>query len=805
MRQQDHVISTWWMWWWTGLLPFLLAVHAAFNTASQDINSETADIIDSVVETRALQNADASTSYLPGRLENYLYLRSPNEDETVVAWTSKGSLWISHDQGGQWEEVLGDENVAVVETSPRHPDMVWIMTESGKLFVSEDRGYHFRDSGSPPPNLLMGAALSFDPLNPNRVLLHSQDECDIIFDDCRTDLWYTEDLSSWRLLKRDVTKCMWAALDSAPETLIYCEIPSGDGGRKLVASEDFFKQELEIMPRVFGVALEDPFIVAAVPTIDDAVMVQVSQDGYNFLPAILPDGLGIDKRIGYTVLNSETKSLLLFASASTHAGHEFGPILKSNANGTHLSLSIENVNRDFMGFVDFERIKSTEGAALANIVVNAEDTKRGARKRLQTRITHSDGAFWDALPAPLGDAQPLQIHGYTERPDFRDEASSESAVGLVVGLGNVGDELGDKSNASTYLSSDAGISWKEIAPFPAQWEIGDSGALIVLVDTSQPTKELKFSADFGETWETMEFSDEFVEVIDISSIPSDESRKFAIWAKPPPVRGDQTAVIQIDLSSVATRKCNDKDFYLWAPEHPRKKSECLFGHEVNYRRRKAEAKCFIGKHEPESFKKLRNCKCTREDFECDIGHVRGSDGSCVLQGEKPTKEVQCDLPGAVAWHEITGYRKLPISTCEGGEQLEKPHLFPCPGREKEFERLFGKPQNGPRAGSFISTFLFLLVLGVIAVWIIMIFLRKAPGGIVLGGDGEPDLPPWLERAATFGAAIWSNITSRLPGRRSQHFYERLDDEERYRILEEEYTEDPSLEPEIEDAEELDMS
>lgn len=791
--------------WWIGILSFFIAVHAATNAYSQEKDIIYGEDVSTIQGLSPRVDA-GTTTHLPGKLRNYLYLRSPTEDETILAWTIRGSIWVSHDQGGQWEQVLPDEDAVLVETSFYHPDMVWVATESGKLFVSEDRAHHFYDSNAPPPNMLMPTALSIDRSNAKRVLLHAQDNCDDVFGDCRTDLWYTEDLRQWRLIKRDVTKCMWAGLETAPESLIYCQIPAGDGNHALVASEDFFRsKEVELMPKLYAVALEDPFLVAAVPGSHGTVMLQVSQDGYNFFPAVYPDGLGINERVGYTVLNSETRSLLLFATVSSHAGQEFGPILKSNSNGTHLSLSLENVNRDNFGFVDFERIKSTEGAALANVIANADDAKRGARKRIQTRITHSDGAFWDPLPSPDDGGEPLQLHGYTERKDFRDESSSESAVALIIGLGNTGEELGEIRNASTYLSSDAGITWQEVAPFPAQWEIGDSGALLVLVDTSQPTKELRYSSDFGKTWDTMEFSDEFVEVIDISSIPSDESRKFVIWAIPPPVRGDQTAVIQVDLSSLAPKKCKDSDFYLWTPEHPRKNSKCLFGHEANYRRRKPEAKCYIGKHPPESFKTLRDCKCTREDFECDIGYALGSDGACVLQGEVPTKEIQCDLPGAIAWHEVTGYRKVPISTCEGGEQLDKPMIFPCPGREEEFEKLFGRPPIGRGFGSFLSILLFLLILGAVGVWIIIVFLRKAPGGIVLGGGEEPDLPPWLDRIASFGANAWSSISSLLPGRQSHHLYERLDDEERYRILEEEYTEDPDLEPELEDAEELDVN
>ena len=71
----------------------------------------------------------------------------------------------------------------------------------------------------------------------------------------------------------------------------------------------------------------------------------------------------------------------------------WGAILKSNSNGTYFGISIENVNRDRRGYVDFEKMIGLDGIALINVVGNPELAKISGVKSLQTRITHNDGGF----------------------------------------------------------------------------------------------------------------------------------------------------------------------------------------------------------------------------------------------------------------------------------------------------------------------------------------------------------------------------------------------------------------------------
>jgi len=71
----------------------------------------------------------------------------------------------------------------------------------------------------------------------------------------------------------------------------------------------------------------------------------------------------------------------------------WGAILKSNSNGTYFGISVENVNRDERGYVDFEKMIGLDGIALVNVVADPQLAAVTGVKTLQSRITHNDGGL----------------------------------------------------------------------------------------------------------------------------------------------------------------------------------------------------------------------------------------------------------------------------------------------------------------------------------------------------------------------------------------------------------------------------
>ena len=76
----------------------------------------------------------------------------------------------------------------------------------------------------------------------------------------------------------------------------------------------------------------------------------------------------------------------------------------------------------------------------------------------------------------------------------------------------------------------------------------------------------------------------------------------------------------------------------------------------------------------------------------DYNYEKLPDGSCELvPGLTPADHsaVCNENPSLVEYFEPTGYRRIPITTCDGGRELDKLVSKPCPGHQQEFEKKHG--------------------------------------------------------------------------------------------------------------------
>ena len=195
-------------------------------------------------------------------------------------------------------------------------------------------------------------------------------------------------------------------------------------------------------------------------------------------------------------------SMWVHVSTNTHRGSEYGNIFTSNSNGTYYVLSLEDANRNEMGIVDFEKMQGIEGIAIANKVNNPKEANAGNPKKLVTMMTADAGGHWTQLTPPEKDSGgkkykdcdkecQLHLHCYSERRNARDMFSLSSAVGLMVGVGNVGKNLLPYRDGNMFLTRDAGKTWNEIQKGSHLWEFADQGALLILVDDKEPTNYVK--------------------------------------------------------------------------------------------------------------------------------------------------------------------------------------------------------------------------------------------------------------------------------------------------------------------------
>ncbi|KAB8292110.1 hypothetical protein EYC80_007855 [Monilinia laxa] len=642
---------------------------------------------------------------------------SKGTDETIVVQTDTESIWLTHDHGKKWKQILKDEKIVRIYTNQYFNDVVFFLTNTQTVFYSVDRGENIRSFKAPHPPSHDTAAMNFHPRNKDWMIWMGE-KCDGP-GNCHTVASLTQDRgdSNWKTLERYVRKCEFikeAANQKRDDKLIYCEAKErenneADNPWQLVSSTNFFSEAPTVhFSNVVDFATMSEFIVVATKDKEHQTLkVDTSYDGVTFADAKFPHGFEIDHQVGYTVLDSSTHSVFLHVTTNNEKGYEYGTIIKSNSNGTSYVLSLNAVDRDSAGYVDFEKMFGLEGVAMVNVVANAGSKNyKKEKKKLKTLITHNDGAEWDALKPPAKgpdgkkwgcsgstDKCSLNIHGYTERSDKSHTFSSQSAIGLMLGVGNVGEFLTDYKDADTFMTTDGGINWKFVKKGAYMWEFGDQGSIIVIVKENASVKVVYYSLDEGDTWVEYQFSDSEMKVEDLTTVPSDNSQNFVLWG----VIDGKLAAINLDFSGLRDKQCklDEKDveggdYYLWQPKHPKQDDDCFFGHVSQYHRKRIDAKCYNGRLIPSLHNIAKNCTCTRRDFECDLNYERQSDGSCALvKGYSPPdhSEICRTDKNVVEYFEPTGYRRLPLTTCHGGNEMDVNNkAFSCAGHEDEFNK-----------------------------------------------------------------------------------------------------------------------
>jgi hypothetical protein len=597
--------------------------------------------------TREIKTFDAN------HFRGYYYLEraeADDTDETIVMQDMMGTVWITHDHGKTWAEPPELEDAGIIDIYPHRykKDRIFFITGTTTVYYSLDRGKTIREfTTERPPNFQYLEIMDFHPNQPDWIIWTGAEDC-VNSVDCHSDAWITQNRGkSWEFLLRYVRKCQFIKEEGRgdSEKLVFCAQYEREDTRpnnplRLVASDDFFKESHHThFDDIIDFATMSEFIIVAAKDNDEkSLRVDASVDGRNFADAKFPPDFRVPHQQAYTVLDSSTHSVFLHVTVSNREAHEFGAIIKSNSNGTSYVMSHRDVNRNDLGYVDFEKMQGIEGVAIINIVANPDETLAGKQKILKTKITHNDGADWDFIKAPTtgADGKPVEVdcdinnkeecslhlHGYTERKDPRDTFSSPSAVGMMMGVGNIGNRLRRYKDGDTFITRDGGINWHAVKNGTYMWEYGDQGSIIVIVEESTPTKFVYYTLDEGTTWTPYQFSDEDMRIDEITTVPSDNARQFLLWGKKQDLSG-KIATINLDFTGLTDRQCElvgeesdgEGDYYLWNPKHPDQENDCLFGHVTQYHRKKATADCYNGLRLRSVREIKENCTCTRKDFE----------------------------------------------------------------------------------------------------------------------------------------------------------------------------------------------
>lgn len=689
----------------------------------------------------------------------YQYFNSV-EDETVIFVDRYGKPYISHDSGQTIQNIETDgEAIQEVVFNPHFNSSAFLFGRKGSLFVTHDRGHTFTSTELPEARQL-GFPLDFNFKEKDSFIFYGGKNCENpLYPECHAVAYITRDGGkTFKELLNNSIHCEFAGsqyVHPVDEDLIICQVRDNTSiKRSLISSTDDFKNEKKVLyDDIIGYMSGDGYSVVAVSREGKELRAFVTQDGEEFAEAKLPQDLADLKQQTFTILGSQMLSIFMHMSTNNKIDYFFGDLLKSNSNGTSFVTLQKDVNRNNKGLVDFEVVQNLEGIILINVVANAKDVSENSQeKNLKTKITFNDGSDWTYLKPPQKDSEgkkyscnskdlehcSLNLHGSSEYIDTRDTYSSGSAVGMMFAIGNVGESLLPRDQCSTFFTSDGGMTWKEVKKGANQWEFGDHGGVLVLVAEDKVTNYVTYSLDAGVTWKDFIFTQENVMIKDIVTVPQDSALRFLLITEATDVSGQYTKTYTIDFFNSFKRQCV---FDLNKPDHDdfdyarivQSKEECLFGHKGEFLK-KIHNDCFIGNIPMSNFFRItENCTCSRQDFECDYNYYKAKDGTCKLvEGLSPqAPEDVCKLDDdLIEFSEPTGYRKIPLSTCQGGLTLDVTRdKYPCPGKEKEF-----KSKYGVSGSSFLQIFSFFFIVFMVFGYVVYDRGIRRNGGFARFGE-----------------------------------------------------------------------
>lgn len=639
--------------------------------------------------------------------------KSPADPNTILVSGNRKTNFISSSRGSSWKKLRQKSQIHTVIFHKTRPTWLLLSTWTSTCNKKKDS-----NSAPEPPE---------DGGGP-----------------CNHQLFLSKDLGkTFSLVQNYVVQFSWGDPTMNQQDRIYFthfRKKTGDQPKLYIWSSDVDFAYMDADVKFWGspvtmVALGNKFLVSHkfifVAKVKDVaaqtVMLMVSADGgRTFNAAQLPTE--IDEK-SYTVLDTSEGLVMLHVNHGAKEA-QVGNVYISDDKGYRFTLSLPNNVRGTNSDCEFDKVLSLEGVYMANFKETKssdtsggvddktkeaaeesqaleEETKSGTEvdKRrapkskakeesvVRTVISFDKGGAWSYLKPPRVDSTGKQIecppdkcwlhlHGITNFHNYAPFYSTENAIGIIMGTGNVGPSLRfEPDQTNTYISRNGGLTWMEAHKGAFIYEYGDHGGLVVMADDVRKTKLVVFSWNEGQSWYDFELSSMPVEVDNIVTEPNATSTKFLLYG----TRGDTGVMYHLDFESLGQPLCKgvwaadsvSSDYEMWSPSDGKNTEKCLMGKQVTYTRRKQTSECFNG----EKFERpvsRKNCECTQEDFECEVGFTRPVGSTeCRFADDGSIK-----IPLSCARNDhffATGYRKVVGDTCEGGWQPQQVSVA-CPAK-----------------------------------------------------------------------------------------------------------------------------
>ncbi|KAL6422754.1 hypothetical protein ACFW04_010753 [Cataglyphis niger] len=350
-------------------------------------------------------------------------------------------------------------------------------------------------------------------------------------------------------------------------------------------------------------------------------------------------------------------------------------------------------------FTDLYKVEGLRGIYIASRVKG--NPKSGGinsigPEHLESVITFDHGSTWNNIKAPTANYEGFYIHcpkdcslHLSQRfsqlyPVMRSVTimSSKSAPGIIMATGVIGSSL--KGHPALYVSRDAGLTWKQVLKDYYFFNMGDHGGLLVAVKyfkSRGETRDISYSVDEGETWQTYEFNEKMLRVYGLMTEPGENTTVFTMFGSDSGQH--QWLIIKVDLRNVFERECTEDDYKFWSPSSSDQPvMACILGRKETYQRRAARTNCYQGVNYDRPMR-LKICQCDANDYQCDYGFTRvGNPYHCIrnklITDYDPYAVPSTCQPGEF-YNRTKGYVKLADDECSGGLARNfEPDEIPCP-------------------------------------------------------------------------------------------------------------------------------
>ncbi|KAG8190914.1 hypothetical protein JTE90_014395 [Oedothorax gibbosus] len=622
---------------------------------------------------------------------------------------SSSSIFISYDYGKTFEEKQA-ENMKISDTQPSIISMFYISPVLNShyifadvihnyIFTTRDYGKSFGRHGLPfTPDVI-----AMHPTIPDTLLAIDKS-------DPAKKLWYSGDFGvSWKAIQLQVKAFYWGVVGVDPENTIFVERIEPGNVTTLLSSSDFFKTRnntKELISHIEDFEVSDKYLFVARKQHllgskhrDGVLQLWVSIDRKGFKMAEFPSHLERKEIYVYDVSDGQVFVCVMHDELTTN-------LYISDVQKMKFSLSLQNIlyvsyTNTESSFSSKERLADIHKVQGLRGVYIASQLKVGSNStsdNLISLITYDKGGEWSLLKPPLSDrtGSPIKcnmnegcsLHVTQKFSElyqrFRTASilSKQSAVGLIVASGVLGKSL--KGHPSIFVSSDAGVTWREVLYGSYIYMVGDFGGIIVAVSSysHQETDEVLYSTDDGETWETIKFvpkGGKPFRVYGLMTEPGEKTTTFTLFGSNKDHH--QWSLVKLDLRHVFKHDCQPDDYKMWSPHSPNR--SCLLGREEIYERRISHTSCYNGQNYERPVL-VENCHCEREDYECDFGFKTDVANNCIRdeESEADPKQVPETCLTNSYYNRTKGYRRIPGDTCSGGNDfLYEPDKELCPMEE----------------------------------------------------------------------------------------------------------------------------